>query len=100
MSLVLGCRRDWKAPIRDKIPIVLFAGGNGREVVFMSRLVAWFVTGIKWIKVSEGVLAVGDRAGRKIHTAEDLLQTVRSKVKTGADCPFKYPCGDVTCLGR
>ena len=47
MPFVLGCRRDWKAPIRDKVSIVLFAGGNGREVMFMSRLVAWVRDGHK-----------------------------------------------------
>ena len=40
MPFVLGCRRDWKAPIRDKVPNVLFAGGNGRDVVSVSRMVA------------------------------------------------------------
>ena len=50
MLFVPGCRRDWKAPIRDKVSIVRSVGGNGREVVFLRRMVAW---ALRWACIGQ-----------------------------------------------
>ena len=50
MLFVPGCRRDWKATIRDKVSIVRSVGGNGREVVFLRRMVAW---ALRWACIGQ-----------------------------------------------